>query len=159
MAARDIGCRRGGRHCRPFCTAGWRRRRIKLDGRAGCAGRAGSGPDPTMTKAQKPSGRVHIETEPLAAISLSGPSTKRASARWGAILVWFMRLVSAVWLLQGLVQWHTIILPGPVNFDALPPTVIGVTIFFAVIDPAAAVGLWLATPWGGVIWLLAVVAQ
>jgi hypothetical protein len=112
-----------------------------------------------MTKAQKPSGRVHIETEPLAAISLSGPSTKRASARWGAILVWFMRLVSAVWLLQGLVQWHTIILPGPVNFDALPPTVIGVTIFFAVIDPAAAVGLWLATPWGGVIWLLAVVAQ
>jgi hypothetical protein len=112
-----------------------------------------------MTKAQKPSGRVHIETEPLAAISLSGPSTKRASARWGAILVWFMRLVSAVWLVQGLVQWHTIILPGPVNFDALPPTVIGVTIFFAVIDPAAAVGLWLATPWGGVIWLLAVVAQ
>ena len=31
--------------------------------------------------------------------------------------------------------------------------------FFSVIDFLAAVGLWLATPWGGVLWLFAAVAQ
>jgi len=30
------------------------------------------------------------------------------------------------------------------------------TVFFATLDPVAAVGLWLATPWGGVTWLVAV---
>ena len=32
-------------------------------------------------------------------------------------------------------------------------------VLFAVIDFLAAVGLWLATPWGGVLWLFAAVAQ
>ncbi len=33
------------------------------------------------------------------------------------------------------------------------------TIFFAVIDLVAAVGLWLVAPWGGVVWLLTLMAQ
>ena len=32
-------------------------------------------------------------------------------------------------------------------------------IFFAVLDLLAAVGLWLATPWGGVLWLFAALSQ
>jgi uncharacterized membrane protein (DUF2068 family) len=32
-------------------------------------------------------------------------------------------------------------------------------ILFAVLDLVAAVGLWLATPWGGVLWLLAASLQ
>ena len=32
-------------------------------------------------------------------------------------------------------------------------------IFFATVNLVAAVGLWLATPWGGVIWLLGAIAQ
>ena len=32
-------------------------------------------------------------------------------------------------------------------------------IFFAVLDIVAGVGLWLATPWGGVLWLLIASAQ
>ena len=27
-------------------------------------------------------------------------------------------------------------------------------VFFAAVDPLAAIGLWLAAPWGGVLWLL-----
>jgi hypothetical protein len=111
-----------------------------------------------MNKGLKPSGRVHMEAEPLAAISI-GVNQHHGSTRWGVFLLWFMRLVSVVWLLQGLMQWHTIIQPEPANFDALPPIVAGITVFFAVIDPVAAVGLWLGAPWGGVIWLLAAVAQ
>ncbi len=33
------------------------------------------------------------------------------------------------------------------------------TVFFAVIDLVAAVGLWLAAPWGAVVWLTAVVSM
>jgi uncharacterized membrane protein (DUF2068 family) len=32
-------------------------------------------------------------------------------------------------------------------------------VFFAVVDLIAAVGLWLAAPWGGVLWFVAVGAQ
>jgi uncharacterized membrane protein (DUF2068 family) len=32
-------------------------------------------------------------------------------------------------------------------------------IFFAVLDMIAAVGLWLAAAWGGVVWLVAVAVQ
>jgi hypothetical protein len=34
-----------------------------------------------------------------------------------------------------------------------------VTVFFAVIDLVAAVGLWLAAPWGAVVWLTSVVSM
>jgi Family of unknown function (DUF6163) len=112
-----------------------------------------------MNKAQKPGGRVHMETEPIAAISIDGNYRQRTSAHWGLVLIWFMRLVSVVWLILALLQWDTIIRPDPYNFDVLPPIVVGVTVFFAVINPVAAVGLWLATQWGGVIWLIAAVAQ
>ena len=33
------------------------------------------------------------------------------------------------------------------------------TIYFAVIELVAAVGLWLATPWGAVVWLTTVVSM
>ena len=33
------------------------------------------------------------------------------------------------------------------------------TIYFAVIELVAAVGLWLATPWGAVVWLITVVSM
>jgi hypothetical protein len=99
-----------------------------------------------------------MEAEPLPAITL-GVNQQRASTGWGVWLLWFMRLLAVVWLLEGLAQWYVILKPEPVNFEALPPIVAGITVFFAVIDLVAAVGLWLAAPWGGVIWLLATVVQ
>ena len=33
------------------------------------------------------------------------------------------------------------------------------TIFFAVIDLVAAIGLWLTAAWGGVVWLIAAGSQ
>ena len=33
------------------------------------------------------------------------------------------------------------------------------TVYFAVIELVAAVGLWLATPWGAVVWLTTVVSM
>jgi hypothetical protein len=99
-----------------------------------------------------------MEAEPLPAITV-GVTQPRGSTRWGVLLLWFMRLLAVVWMLEGLAQWYVIMKPEPANFEALAPIVAAITVFFAVIDPVAAVGLWLAAPWGGVLWLLATVAQ
>jgi nicotinamide riboside transporter PnuC len=70
-----------------------------------------------------------------------------------------MRVLAGLWVLQGLLQWSTILLPREPLFDNVSALRGAAVIFFATINPVAAVGLWLATPWGGVIWFLAAIAQ
>jgi hypothetical protein len=49
--------------------------------------------------------------------------------------------------------------PGQPVFDTLPGATSVAVIFFAIADLVAAVGLWLATPWGGALWLFAATSQ
>ncbi len=100
---------------------------------------------------------IVYEAEP--AIRVGQTTREQVETRWGLILVVFMRLLAALWILQGLAQWASFLLPREAVFDHLPMTQSGAMIFFAVIDLLAAVGLWLATPWGGVLWLLASLSQ
>jgi uncharacterized membrane protein (DUF2068 family) len=78
---------------------------------------------------------------------------------WGLLLTVFMRLMAVLWVSQGLLQWSLVLLPRAPLFDAVTPTWGAAVIFFAVLDLVAAVGLWLATPWGGAIWLFGAIAQ
>ena len=82
-----------------------------------------------------------------------------AATRWGMLLVAMMRLVAVLWFLLGLLYWVRIMAPGAAPLDALPFDAAAAIVFFAVAHLAAAVGLWLAAPWGGVLWLLAAVAE
>lgn len=82
-----------------------------------------------------------------------------AATRWGFLLVVMMRLVAALWFALGLKYWAQIIIPDDAPLDALPADVAITISFFAVAHLAAAVGLWLAAPWGGVLWLLALIAE
>jgi len=84
---------------------------------------------------------------------------KGGSTRWGFYLVIFMRVIAGLWLLQGLMQWQLILAPESASIDSMPVLEAGAIVFFAVINLVAAVGLWLAVPWGGVLWLFAVSAQ
>ena len=74
----------------------------------------------------------------------------------------FMRLTALLWLCEGLVQWSAVLVTNVDGRSGLvyltTPAIIAV-VFFGVIDLIAAVGLWLATPWGGVIWLVTAGAQ
>ncbi|MDB5652073.1 MAG: hypothetical protein JWL62_3593 [Hyphomicrobiales bacterium] len=79
--------------------------------------------------------------------------------RWGFMLVVFMRIVAVLWLIQGLMQWRLILMPGDAPLDSLPTLEAVGIVFFAVTNLVAAVGLWLAAPWGGVLWLFAASAQ
>ena len=88
-----------------------------------------------------------------------GEQKRRSRARWGSLLVIYMRIVAAIWLMLGLYYWVRIIGPGQAALESLPFNVAGGIVFLAVADLLAAAGLWMATPWGGVIWLVTVAAE
>ena len=92
---------------------------------------------------------------PSEAIDLGPNSASRPLEIWGARLVVFMRIVAVLWMLQGLLHWKVILAPDRVSLDALPDAMAAAIVFFAVMDLLAAVGLWLAAAWGGVLWLFA----
>ncbi len=88
---------------------------------------------------------------------------RRASegVSWNQVLVWFMRALSLAWLVKGLVSWAVIlgIATGAAPFEGGTTGFQAAMIYFAVIDLVAAVGLWLTSTWGGVLWLLAVMSH
>ena len=107
----------------------------------------------------QPNGRDVLSYEPEAAIRVGMSAREQVETRWGLILVIFMRLLAALWILQGLGEWASFMMPRGAVFDHMTKSQTATVMFFAVIDFLAAVGLWLATPWGGVLWLFAAVAQ
>jgi hypothetical protein len=83
------------------------------------------------------------------------------TVRWNFILVWFMRMLALIWIAKGLGYWAVILGAdsAPTPFEARSTGFQATTIYFAIIDLVAAVGLWLTATWGGVLWLLAVMSH
>jgi hypothetical protein len=105
------------------------------------------------------SAKIEERADSGAAIRLGPAGGAGETSSWGLALVVFMRLLAVLWVGQGLSQWAAILLPREPLFDQATEVWGAAVIFFAVLDLVAAVGLWLATPWGGVIWLFCAVAQ
>ena len=85
-----------------------------------------------------------------------------AGGSWTEYLVLFLRVMAAVSLVKGLYHWSQICSIGATPdqvFDMQSMAWRSVTVFFAVIDLVAAVGLWLAAPWGAVVWLTSTVSM
>ncbi len=97
--------------------------------------------------------------DPYRAIRLGDPSGAGEATRWGYLLTLFMRVMAMFWMLQGLAQWFVILTAARPIFDVMPLNSALAIVFFGVLDLVAGVGLWLATPWGGVLWLLIASAQ
>lgn len=76
---------------------------------------------------------------------------------WARIYRIFMRTLAVLVIARGLMQW-LVICGGPnadgIGFEEFPPGLQASIVFFAVIELVAGVGLWLASAWGGVVWLL-----
>ena len=99
-------------------------------------------------------------TEPLAIAERIGPQT--APGIWTARLVWFLRAMAALSMIKGLYHWAAVVgigAGGASTFETSSAAWEAATIFFAVIDLVAAVGLWLAAVWGGVVWLTAAISM
>ncbi|WP_400768831.1 DUF6163 family protein [Methylosinus sporium] len=97
--------------------------------------------------------------DPHRPIRLGDAGAAGQSARWGHMLTLFMRVMALFWLLQGVMQWVIVLTASRPIFDETPTNAAIAVVFFAVLDLVAGVGLWLATPWGGVLWLLIAGAQ
>lgn len=76
-------------------------------------------------------------------------------------LIVYVRVLSAVFLLSGLENWARLIGLGYHNADLLsePTPFIVATLFFAVVNLVAAVGLWLLASWGTVVWMISALTE
>ena len=81
---------------------------------------------------------------------------------WTRRLVFFLRIMAVVSVAKGLYHWAQVtgFIGGEEDaFENQPMAWQTATVYFAVIELVAAVGLWLATPWGAVVWLTTVVSM
>ena len=81
---------------------------------------------------------------------------------WAYWLVIFLRVMAALSMAKGLYHWAVVLgMDGSPaqSFESQGTPYQVATVFFAVIDLVAAVGLWLAAPWGAVVWLTAVISM
>jgi hypothetical protein len=80
---------------------------------------------------------------------------------WTRRLVNFLRAMAVLSMAKGLYHWAIVCGIGgpPEGFEYAPTPWQTATVFFAVIDLVAAVGLWLAAAWGAVVWLTACVSM
>lgn len=88
-------------------------------------------------------------------------SSGAPKSTWDTVLIWFMRLTALAWLAKSVLSFATIldVVPGHRPFALEPFGRQATLIYFAVIDANAAIGLWLTSAWGGVVWLLAVTSM
>jgi len=90
------------------------------------------------------------------------PEAGPGLGRWTRRLVLFLRVMAAVSMLKGLYHWSRVVGIGVGSGDLFEYQSIAwqtATVFFAVIDLVAAVGLWLAAAWGAVVWLMSVASM
>lgn len=94
----------------------------------------------------------------IEALRAGGPV---ADVRWGLILVWFLRLMAVLWMMMGLMAWADVlgVSSAVVPFDQRAFGAQAIVVYFAVLNLVAAVGLWLTSTWGGIMWLLAVMSH
>jgi len=89
------------------------------------------------------------------------PALPPSRMRWSLVLTLFMRVVAILWIMKGLSAWAIILgIWTPIgHFEARSTGYQATVIYFALIDLIAAVGLWMASTWGGIMWLLAVMSH
>src|SRR5258706_14047139 len=99
------------------------------------------------------------------AMSVAAISSERIETEdnaWTRRLVLSVRSRAVISMVQGLYHWAQVtgFIGGERDaFESQPMAWQAATVYFAVIELVAAVGLWLATPWGAVVWLTTVVSM
>ena len=94
--------------------------------------------------------------------AIETPRPSQRATPWTRRLVLFLRIMAGVAMLKGIYHWALVLGVGDGSgstFEAAGMAWQAATIFFAVIDLVAAVGLWLAAAWGGVVWLTSAISM
>jgi hypothetical protein len=90
-----------------------------------------------------------------------GPEEGATGGRWSQNLFLYTRVLAGLELLKGLFHWSQLLGVGygVDGFSSESNAWQGATIYFAIVDLVAAVGLWMAPSWGAVMWLFAAASQ
>ena len=98
----------------------------------------------------------------MSVAAISSDRTESDENAWTRRLVFFLRIMAVVSVAKGLYHWAQVtgFIGGEDDvFENQPMAWQTATVYCAVIELVAAVGLWLATPWGAVVWLTTVVSM
>ena len=90
------------------------------------------------------------------------PDDEHGATLWTRRLVLFLRVMAGVSMLKGLYHWSRVVGIGVDDSQLFEYHSIAwqsATVFFAVLDLVAAVGLWLAAAWGAVVWLMSIASM
>jgi hypothetical protein len=101
-------------------------------------------------------GRILV---PRALPAAEGESAQRL---WSGRTLLFMRVMACLEILKGIVHWCQllgILEVAGTSFEDASALRQATVVFFAVLDPVSAVGLWMGAPWGAVIWLFTAASQ
>jgi hypothetical protein len=118
-------------------------------------------PEP-MSPMQQASGAAKPPSDPARNLDpVQAGEADVNEARWTGRLVIFLRVMAVLSMAKGLYHWAIVcgVIGPPDGFEYQPTPWQTATVFFAVIDLVAAVGLWLAAAWGAVVWLTACVSM
>ena len=115
-----------------------------------------------MTEIQ-PTSREQIPRDPSIGVAAIAPERDEQHENdWTQRLVLFLRVLAVISICNGLYHWAQItgFIGGEDDaFDVQSMAWQTATVYFAVIELVAAIGRWLATPWGAVVWLTTVVSM
>lgn len=114
----------------------------------------------TVGRASRLPANDDLPREPLHAAGPAGDAEGGENV-WTGRLVIFLRVMAVASMAAGLYHWAEItgfIGRDEGGFEGQSMAWQTATVYFAVIELVAAVGLWLATPWGAVVWLTTVVS-
>src|SRR3954468_23210149 len=98
----------------------------------------------------------------MSVAAIASGRTETGDNLWTGRLVLFLRIMAVVSVAKGLYHWAQVTGFVGGEDDAFENQAMAwpsATIYFAVSERGAAVGLWLATPWGAVVWLTTVVSM
>src|ERR1044072_6481738 len=93
--------------------------------------------------------------------AIEAPKSQRITP-WTRRLILFLRVMAAIAMLMGIYHWSLVLGVGGgagSTFENPGMAWQAATLVFAVIDLVAAVGLWLAAAWGGVVWLTSAISM
>lgn len=113
-------------------------------------------------RAGKPAAKPLVTESRLSLEPVHSEEEKKSQGRWTRWLIWFLRAMAVLSMAKGLYHWSLVlgIGEGPdTNFTTQSLPWRTATVYFAIIDLVAAVGLWLAAVWGAVVWLTAGVSM
>jgi hypothetical protein len=88
-----------------------------------------------------------------------GAEIHNPGIRWDLMFVLFLRMTAGIWLMKGIAFWGLLMGLGDLPFAEESRLRQALIITFALLDCAAAVGLWLVSPWGKSLWVFIAVSE